>query len=337
MAKKKIDRNKPKVKKPSVKQNEVLPKKKFSWIYVIISLILIGILGWNLLEKEEKTSTKNLVVGPANLCKHSPALITKYGLQQPVMIDFRQKGFTGMRIIEAKAGGKVLQLPSWDDAGHLGPYALDRKGNVYTTPIPHVSFSNEELKIQNKIYQIDSNTGEMAEFIDLPAMKPPSTNNPFGAMGIAYDCDTESIYITSLTGSNASEEIGRLFQVDLATKKVVNIFEGIDAIGVGVFTTKKGKKIYYGSAREPDIYSINLDGKGNFVGAPQFEFSLVEQEGGSFDKGHRIRFFKDNRIEIKGIEFSYSLMVASDPLRNIYNFKYDENADTWTFLEVHKQ
>lgn len=308
-------------------------------ILLTVFLVAAGLLVLKFFPSKSVNKRNHFIPGPANTCEHSPSLITTNNLQQPVALDFSQRGFTGMRLIEVRqdGSGRVLQLPSWDDAGHLGLYAMDRDGNVYTTPVPHVSLLENPPEQQNKVYKIDSRTGDMKVFVDLPWAKPPSINNPYGALGVTYDCDTESLYVSSIAGSGRKDEVGRIFQVDIRTAEIVDIFEGIDAIGVGVFTTKSGKKLFCGSAREPDIYSIDLNPDGSFAGTPQFVLSLIEQEGGSYDKGHRIRFFKDNRMEIKGIDFNYSLMAASDPMRNIYNFQYDETSDEWKFLEVNKQ
>lgn len=320
------------------------PKKSKSGmrnILIILVLLVGAFFAWKFLSSpdSDSTSEKNYTPGPANACKFSPSLINAHNLEQPVALDFSQRGFTGMRIIEVRedGSGRILQMPSWDDAGHLGLYALDRKGNVYTTPVPHISLQDNKPEEQNRVYKIDSFTGDMKVFVELPWAKPPSLNNPFGALGVAYDCDNECIYVSSVAGSGPSEELGRIFQVDLETGEILDMIEGIDVIGVGVFTTITGKKLFCGSARQPDIYSIGLNEQGGFEGEPEFVLSLIEQVGGSFDKGQRIRFFEDNRMEIKGIDFNYSLMVASDPLRNIYNFQYDNNSDSWTFLEVYKQ
>ncbi len=314
-------------------------------IIIILTVLIIAVGAFMVWKFRSPSSTgpvtpaKHYDVGPANLCKLSPALITAYNLEQPVALDFTQRGFTGMRLIEVRddGSGKVLQLPSWDDAGHLGLYTLDRRGHVYTTPIPHISLQENKPEEQNRVYKIDSQTGDMKVFVELPWAKPPSLNNPFGALGVAYDCDTECIYVSSVAGSGPNEELGRIFQIDLKSGEILDQIKGIDAIGVGVFTTKKGKKLFCGSARQPDIYSISLDENGGFIGEPEFVLSLIEEAGGSFDKGQRIRFFEDNRMEIKGIDFNYSLMVASDPMRNVYNFQYDEAADDWNFLGVYKQ
>lgn len=327
----------------SKQSKSTTPPKSFKIKGVIIGIVAFAIIGVVMSKfalpssANETTTTKNHPVGPTDQCKAMPRFVSNHGLQQPVMIDFTQKDFVGFRIVEARGQQRSLALPQWSSKGNLGPYCLDARGNIYTTGVPYVSLEKNKPEEQNKIYIVDQQTGGMSDFINLPWAKAPSANNPYGAIGLAYDCKTKSLYAASLAGSTAQEEVGQIMQVDVKTKKVISTLPNVDALSVGVFDTKSGKRLYYGSARTPEVFSILLDKNGNFVGQPQFEFSLAAQKGGSSDKAHRIRFFKDNRMEIKAIEFSYSLMAASDPMRNIYNFKYNPTTDSWDFLEVYKQ
>lgn len=276
-------------------------------------------------------------IGPLNLCKNIPPIAKKRGLQDPLMIDLRQVGYDGLRIIEAKENGKILQLNEWSSAGHLGPYSLDKMGNIYVAPVPHVSLEVNKPEDQNRILKVDGQTGKMLEFKRFPRPEKTNHNNPFGVMGLAYDCESESIYASSIAGSGFKQELGVIYQVDLATKEVISSIENIDAIGISVYRTKTGKRLFYGSARTPEVFSIALDEDGKFVGQPRFELSLAAQHGGSADRAHRIRFSQDRKMEVKGIEFSYSLLAASDPMRNVYNFAYDANTDQWIYKSVYRQ
>jgi hypothetical protein len=155
-------------------------------------------------------------------------------------------------------------------------------------------------------------------------------------MGLHFDCDNRYLYVTSIAGSTMREALGSIFQVDIQNKKVISRFEDVDAIGLSTYNTIKGKRLFYGDARKPEIYSIGLDDEGKFTGSARFEFSLLEQPGGADDRAHRIRFIKDV-MEVKANEFTFTLAAASDPHRNIYRFRYDEVADSWIFLDVHLQ
>jgi len=309
-------------------------------VFAFIAAAIIGGLLYTVVFNQQNTNkgkTSNHAIGPTNLCRQIPPIAKSRGLVDPIMIDLRQIGYDGLRIIEGKENGKILQLDEWDDEGHLGPYTLDHQGNIYTAPVPHVSLEVNKPERQNRVLKVDGITGKMKEYASFPLPKEESHNNPFGVMGLAYDCSTHSIYASSIAGSSPYKSRGVIYQVDMKTQKIVSQLDGVDAIGIGVFVTKNGKRLYLGSAREPEVFSVALDEKGHFNGPLAFEFSLAAQQGGSADRAHRIRFSQKNTMEVKGIEFSYSLMAASDPMRNIYNFKYDSLEDTWFFLETHKQ
>ncbi len=312
-------------------------------VWILPSILIIGFLAWQVRSstqvspQEAQKFKKTLQVGRVDACAKNPSFPTKSGLKPPFFIDLRQVDGPGLKIIEARKNGKVLQNKDWSKAGTLGPYTLDKNGVIYTAPIPFVNLRDRPMSIYNQILKIDERTGEMEDFMHLPPAAEPTQENAYGIVGMSYDCTNHSIYVSSLAGSGAESEVGRIFHIDLATKKILHQLDGFDALGLGIFNMKSGKKLFLGHARSPEIYSIDLDEKGDFVGKPKFEFSLAAMEGGSYDNAHRIRFLRDNIMKIKGIEFSFSLIAASDPQRNIYLFDYDSAADKWRFREAHPQ
>ena len=311
-------------------------QKRKSYLIPAIGLMVI-LAGFYLLKKNAHHPVPvNHNIGGVETCRYKPAFIKKLGLRDPISIDFRQEEASGFQILEARQNGKKLRMPSWDDAGHLGPYTLDGQGNIYTAPVPYVSIAENPPQEQNKIYKVNTNDGKMKEFVSFTD-NTPNNDNPYGVMGLAFDCETGALYAASIAGSTPKEQKGIIYKVDPKTKEIQDKLKGFDVIGMGIYKTKSGKKLYMGAARSPEIFSVLLDEKGNFSGTPTFEFSLAAQPGGSYDNAHRIRFMKNNEMEIKAIEFSYSLIASSDPLRNIYKFSYDFENDKWNFISVHKQ
>jgi hypothetical protein len=308
-------------------------KKRIRVFFIIAAMA--SLVAFNFWNKKSNNTVVKYPAGPANYCKAAPQFIEKYGIRAPWAIDLTQSKFTGLRIIEYRENGKTLQLPTWDDAGNLVSYAVDKKGNIYLTPAPYVSlFKNPPLE-QNNVYIVDSKTGVMSAFINLPNAATITSENPFGSIGLAYDCDHECLYVSTLAGSTYENEVGTIYQIDLKTKQIVDEISGIDALGLTLFNSPDGKRLYYGAARESAIYAIALDQDGNFDGQPEYAFSLLNQKGGGLDKGVRLQIKSDNSMQIKAMEFSYSLMASSDPLRNVYTFDFSHN--TWRFREMHKQ
>ncbi len=317
--------------------------KKRSIAIVIVSIIvvvLIVLIGKNLISKKSSHSGRkiNPSQGKAvNYCRKSAQFPLKYGLTPPFAIDLRQDMENrGLKIIEAKQGGKVLKLPGWKKFGYLGLYTLDNFGNIYTSPLPYVSIDINPPEEQNKILIVNSSDGKMEEFIRLKSKNPPTPKNPFGVIGLTFDCDTKSLYAASVAGSTYKDESGVIYQIDPVKKKVISEYKGIDVLGVGIFQGKFGKRMYLGLARKPEVYSVVINNDGSFSDDLRFEFSLVDVPGGGFDKAHRI-MFRNNQMIIKAREFNYTLMASSSTLRSIYIYNYDINSDKWNFVDVQKE
>lgn len=319
--------------------------KRSSWIIlstVVLILMIIAFFVWKSQKGETPTIEKTekavqYPVGKVNRCAINPIFPLKQGLQPPLLIDLRQQGYRGLRIIENKLDGKILMRDQWSEFGWLGLYTLDNYGNIYLSSVPHESIQHNPVGEQNRVLILDSQNGEMTQFMELPQKKESTIRNPFGAMGLHFDCDNHFLYVSSLAGSSLKEELGSIFQIDIDKKEIVSRLEDVDAIGLSTYNTINGKRLYYGLAREPEVYSVALDEKGKFSDEPRFEFSLLDQPGGAFDKAHRIRFIQNDVMEIKANNFTFTLAAASDPERNIYRFLYDRNSDSWKFLDVHLQ
>ena len=305
----------------------------------LLGIILVG--GFIFLNMVGPDTAANQTVGatfplgPPTTCQSLPKFVEAKGLDRRVLIDTSQRRHIGVAL--QAPNGESYQHPTWDDAGNIGPFALDKLGTIYLAPVPQVSLYNNPPAEQNKIYRIDTVGGEMHEYVNLPWAAPPSASNPFGVVGLAYDCDTHSLYAASLAGSSQNAEVGRLYQLDLESGDVAAQFDDVDALGIGIFNSASGKRLYYGSARTSDLYSISLNSRGNFNGDPHRELSLAALPGGAYDNPHRIRFNYEQQMEVKGIEFGFRLSAASDPLRNIYTFTYNPTTNAWDFEHAELQ
>lgn len=274
-------------------------------------------------------------VGLTDSCRAQASFVVNTGLSQPVALDSRQRGYKGLRLVSMRTQ-KTWQHPSWDDLGHIGAFARDRQGHIYVVAVPNVSLSAELMAgLPNKLYRIDAVTGEMAFFMDLPAVAAPSTSNPFGIMGLFYDCDTDSLYVSSVAGSSSTAVNGRIYQVDVAGKKVVAQLAQTDALGIAVFNGPTHKRLYLGSARTPDIYSVALDATGGFSRDVRHEFSLSELPGGNTSNARKITIQRDKQgtflMKIKEQEFGFRLLAENNNNRRIYQFSFVQSQDQWAF------
>ncbi len=273
------------------------------------------------------------LLSAGDFCRRGPRFTAALGFGDQASIGTAIQGVMGLAIVDPTANqgqGGLYQHPTWDDAGYLGAWTYDRSGNVYTAPAPLVSLVENPPEKQNIVYKVDSDSQIMAPWIDLPAALPPSGANPFGVVGLAYDCDSELLYAASLAGSTAGQEVGRIFVIDLASGQVVDMLEGIDAMGVGVYNGSQGKRLYYGLTRRPEMWSIALDEQGRFTGEPRFELSLADLPTEGRQTVRRIRFGSGADATLYLVNFNYTLQVAGERQETILRLTYDPFSDTWS-------
>jgi hypothetical protein len=267
-------------------------------------------------------------------CRRLPGFFNEIGLGPSPLVGTSFSKYVGFVIFDRNGSKQYIQNPSWRQAGNLGGFINDSQGNFYLIPVPFVSLELNPPEKQTILYRIDSVTGEMSPVLNLPAALPPSNTNPFGLMGLGLDCETNSLYVTSVAGSSAARQIGRIFRVVLSSMTVVDQLDGVDAIGVGVFKGVGGKRLYYGAARDPLVFSIGLDEKGNFVGEPRQEFSIASIPGVGNQRVRRINFLNVQQMSIRSVEFNFSLRASSNVPSNLINLDYDPGSDSWVVREV---
>jgi hypothetical protein len=286
----------------------------------------------------QETATPQLEYQGASICQTQPAFLNELGFAGKTIGGTSLTGYIGFVIVEQDEAGdyqQVYQHPSWTAAGYLGPFVRDQHGNTYTAPTPFSSVELNPPEKQNRVYKIDTHSGEMAEFVNLPAALSPSPANPYGVMGLFYDCDTNSLYAASIAGSTAEAVVGRVFRIDSVAGGIEDQWSaGMDILGVGVFNGVHGKRLYMGSARDSGIFSIALDEEGNFSGEPRLEFYLAGLEGGDNDKAQRFTFTPEGEMVIKGIDFNYNLSASSEPHCNLYHMTYLPESDSWQLKTI---
>jgi hypothetical protein len=280
------------------------------------------------------TPTLNLAYRGVEDCRTLPKFFNDMGLAPNPLVGTSFRSYVGFVVYDRNGSKQFIQHPSWREAGNLGGFINDSQGDFYVIPVPFVSVELNPPEKQTILYRIDSLTGEMAPVLTLPAASPPSTTNPFGLMGLGLDCETNSLYVTSVAGSSATQELGRIFRIDLATMQVADQLEGVDAIGVGVFKGVDGKRLYYGAARAPLVYSISLDDKGDFAGEPREEFSIAPIPGVGNQRVRRINFLNVQEMSVRSVEFNFSLQASRDLPSDLITFDYDPTNEDWIVREV---
>lgn len=264
---------------------------------------------------------------------------------QTTGFDVRRLGFStsertiiGLVLLEipqsADEKSKTYQHPSWKTAGSLGPLVLTETGLIYVAPIPSINLLHNKPEAQNRIYTVHPQTQEMETSLSLPPKHPASKENPFGIMGLGYDCATKVLYATSIMGSTQDQAHGRIFAIRTDSMKVLNYLEGWDGMGVGVGTINGEKRVYFGDARSGDVLSIGLEADGRLKEDRRFELSLEGLGPRGDDRARKIRFSQDNALIVQGISFYYNLIAPTEKQETSYTFRFNPSANRWALVGI---
>lgn len=303
------------------------PARKWVWP-AVAAVLLLAIAGGVFAIRARGAGLRAGPIGGVT-CRGLPLFAQRLGFGQQTQIDTSDTRDPGLQLVEQRQGAPhVYRHPSWSQAGFLGAYALDRDGTIYVAPAPQTSLLLNPPEQQNRIYRVDAQTGEMRLLIDLPAAQPPDASNPYGVLGMALDCDTHSLYVTSVSGSTRSQELGRVFRVDIQSAKVADSIDGVDAFGAGIFAARDGRRLYLGYARQPGVAVVPLDSTGNFDGAPQPAFTVADRLTAGDGRVRRIGWSPEGML-LTITPFSYTLVPPLSTQHLLY--AYNEQADSWSF------
>jgi hypothetical protein len=244
----------------------------------------------------------------------------------------KQPGQTAPNAQSMKAS--VYQHPSWKTAGYLSTITLDVWGNVYTIPAPLISMLYNKTEKLNTIYKIDANTGEMNEWVSLPFAGKPGSTNPYGLLGINYDCTDHLMVASTVAGSDRYNEKGVIHLLNTNTKKITDTLNNIDAMGLGfAIDEQQQKRLYFGKTRTGDIYSMVVKRGGKLQKASlRKELSLDGYGPRGDDKARKIKF-EGNQLVITGTAFNYNLQASSEKPETVYTFVWMPQQKKWGLID----
>lgn len=313
-------------------ENKSAPSKFPKWIIIPAVMLIAGIVLAVYFYKNSAAPKMNRPIGGVTACQKIPPFVRTLGFGQGASLSTSDRKIQGLVIFE---GERVYQHPTWKMAGSLAPITRDANGNIYAAPAPWIDVLENKPEEQNKVYKVDGQTQEMRQFVSLPKAAEPTSQNPFGALGLSFDCETNSLYVSSVSGSTRDAINGRIFQIS-TDGKILSQIEKTDAIGLSVFNSAKGKRLFFGQARNSEIWSVALDDKGNFSGDSRKEFSLENIGLRGDDKARRINF-SNNEMTIFGIEFGFNLIAPSEKQETVYKYIYNPESDSWFYVAPPQQ
>lgn len=276
-------------------------------------------------------------------CHQEPAFVKTLGFD-PLWTGFStsEKKAVGISLIafEKNAGesaptplsakAAVYQHPSWKQAGYLSTITLDQKGNVYAIPAPLISMLYNKPEKLNTIYQIDAKTGEMGEWISLPFYGKPGVNNPYGLLGIAYDCLQQTMAVASVAGSDRYNERGVIYLIDVQTKKIIDTISNTDAMGLAFALDEKGsKRLYFGKTRSGELHSVQVATNRKWIRKTKRKELTLEGYGPRGDDKARKIKFNGNQMVVSGTAFNYNLQASSEKPETVYTFIWLPKEQKW--------
>jgi hypothetical protein len=299
----------------------------------ILSLIIITSFCLSACQQEEGESISGSAAGTD--CKQTPAFTKNIGFD-PKLSAFStsEKKVMGLAYIQFAPDGnpanqKVYQHPSWKSAGWLAPMIITPQGNVLVAPAPVINILENQPDKQNTIYVVDEQTGVMRAWLELPSEQKPTEQNPYGLLGLAYDCNNHLLFASSVMGSDRENERGSIYSIDIQTNKVIDELPNTDAMGIGVNYLNQKKRLFFGKARVSEIWSIEVDEKGKFVGKARMEVSLADLGSRGDDKARKIRFLPTGEMNVQAVSFFFNLTAPSEKQESVYRFKYEVSQAKW--------
>jgi hypothetical protein len=262
-------------------------------------------------------------------CAARPAYVANCPLNTPTAaLSTSEKRIKGLVLVDVKTG-ETWQHESWRKFGSMGPICTDKLGNTFVGPVPVINILENKPEKQNILYKVDGSSGIMKPFIDLPFETLPGDENPYGILGLHYDCHANLVIVSTVLGSDRKTERGKIFIVDPEKEEILDKLENQDVMGMAICGVNGEKRLYFGSTRTSDIYSIEMSKNNTFIGKPRIECNLDMLGPRGDDKARKIVFKQDGSMAIKGISFDYNLTAPTEKLETNYLFLYDRSTKKW--------
>jgi hypothetical protein len=291
----------------------------------IVLVIIFGFLTYNYLYQEEKVNQISQFKGDfkrVRSCKILPKFLAQKA-RKGIIIDLSQQKFKGVAFWYGSQKKELFYNKDWAKYGYFGTYTIDKFGNIYFAPMPMISIEKDTFEAQHWIYEMDRK-GDLTKWLRIDEVVP-SNSNPYGIISLDYDCDDNSLWVSSIDKSNYTEEAGRIYKIDIKDKKVISKWEGYDVFTIKIMKTSEGKYLLFGSAREPALFSWKIE-NGLLTEIPQKLFELPDPTM----RIRKIRVIGTNRLSLEAIKFTYSLIAeSSDDYRYHFIAVWDSKKESW--------
>ncbi|HKK89166.1 MAG TPA: hypothetical protein VJ917_09970 [Saprospiraceae bacterium] len=232
------------------------------------------------------------------------------------------------------ASSKSYAHPSWDDQGYLSSITRDRQGHIYVAPKPNVNMLHTPRENLNTIFRVHAQNETMAPFQKLPGEVQISNENPYGILGLHYDCLTDHLLVSTVNGSTQQEEDGKVYAINTNTREVMPLVNHLDILGLAVVPIDGGQfQLLLASARESLVFALPVDIELRVIGPAQPVISLEGLGPRGDDRGRKMEYV-NNQLIIYGTPFYFNLSAPTIPPETQYIFSRDESSGKWVFLSL---
>ncbi len=283
-----------------------------------------------------------------NNCKKFPSFISKLGYTLATSaFSTTEKNKVGIVLLELQRDKttkkvnanvdrlKTYQDESWKKYGYLSSITFDNKGNIYVIPTPFISLLQNKPWQMNKILKVNSDNGKMNVWMSFTADSAQPINNPYGMLGLTYNCNDSSIWSSTVYGSSRHQEAGIIYHIDMQSKKIIDTLLNVDALALAINEDEnQAQRLYYSSPRNGKILSYIVDKRGLIIRtSKRVEVSLENLGLRGDDKGRKIRFINNSMI-ITGKTFNYNLEATSDKIESTYTFQWGRATNRWILQSI---
>lgn len=278
--------------------------------------------------------------GQVTSCRAIPSFLGDIGFDKSrTYLSTSEKHVIGIQAVLASKPGDetsnildTYQHESWTQAGYLGALATDKHGDIYVIPTPKITNNLNPLDKQNIIYKIDGVTSVMEPYISLPTKTMDNHNNPYGLLGLTYDCYSEHIIVSSIMGSDEKNEVGQVYKVNLRNNTWTLIVDSIDVFGLSIQYVDDKKYLYLGKARTQDLIMFEIDNMCDIISPPQVVLNIAAIGPRGDDKIKKIKFYDSKTMVINITPFYYNLAAPSEDNQTEVRLKYF--ADKWNIVRI---
>lgn len=322
---------------------------------VLLSLVaLAGITAGFFAWRSQRTSVEPAfsLQGPLsarNSCRRPPTFFAGRGFGRGVSLSTSERDLIGIAAVEfdpaTKKRSHFWQHPSWSRFGQLSAFTLDRSGDVYVIPAPRVNLADNPPALQNRLYRIDASSGEMQLALEFPIAAPASARNPYAGMALSYDCDTHSLWLSSVAGSEPKRERGKILRIQLEPMVAVqDQLDNFDGFGVAAFNAGSSLQagahkasqqgLLIASARHSSVLLQAMNKDGQLQGRPLPWLSIAGIGPAGNDRVRKIDIGSQGELLLHGTPFNFNLAQPSAQRAAVkYRFAWDPEKRAYSFVD----